>query len=81
MVDITTVYLSRMENGDAKPMLDVHATLCEFLDCDLSFLFCRVFIESNHYQCEKVLELFQAYVPKVKSVELYILEQLSKYLL
>ena len=78
MADITTVYLSRIENGHAKPSLDVYETLCEFLDCDLSYLFCGVSVESNHYQCEKVLELFQLCSPKVKPVALCILELLSK---
>lgn len=78
MADITAVYLSRIENGHAKPALDVYETLCEFLNCDLTYLFCGVSVESDHYQCEKVLELFQACAPKVKPVALYILELLSK---
>lgn len=78
LVDITTVYLSRIENGHAKPSLDVYGTLCEILGCDLSRLFCETSVESNHYQCEKVLELFQACTPKVKPVALCILELLSK---
>lgn len=77
MADITTVYLSRIENGHARPALDVYARMCEFLDCDLSYLFCGVSIESNHYQCEKVLELFHACAPEVKPVALNILELLS----
>lgn len=78
MANITTVYLSRIENGHAKPALDVYETLCEFLDCDLSYLFCGVSVESNRYQCEKVLELFHSCAPKVKPVALGILELLSQ---
>lgn len=77
-VDITTVYLSRIENGHAKPALDIYGALCEILDFDLSRLFCETSMESTHYQCEKVLELFQACAPKVKPVALCILELLSK---
>lgn len=29
------------------------------------FPFCEVFVESDYYQCEKVLESFQAYMSKV----------------
>ena len=78
MAEITTAYLSRIENGHAKPALDVYEALCEFLDCDLSFLFCGVSVQSNQYQCEKVLELFHACTPKVKPIALCILEMLSK---
>lgn len=78
MDDITTVYLSRIKNGHTRPTLDVYEALFKFLDCDLSYLFSGVSVESNHYQREKVLELFQACAPKVKPIVLCILELLSK---
>ncbi|MGO5023331.1 helix-turn-helix domain-containing protein [Lawsonibacter sp. LCP25S3_G6] len=78
MADITPVYLSRIENGHAKPSLDVYERLCGFLDCDLAYLFCGVSVESNHYQCEKILELFQLCTPRVKLAALHILELLSQ---
>ena len=78
MVDITTIYLSRIENGHAKPTLDIYALLCDKLQCDLGHIFCAASTESPNYQCDKVLELFQSCALHVKPIALSILEQLIK---
>ena len=78
MVDITTIYLSRIENGHAKPTLDIYALICNKLQCDLGYIFCAASTESPNYQCDKVLELFQSCAPDVKPIALNLLEQLAK---
>lgn len=78
MIDITTVYLSRIENGHAKPSLEIYSSLCQALHCDLSYIFGGVTVEAPDYQCEKVLELFHSCAPKVKTVALNLLRDLSK---
>lgn len=78
MVNITTVYLSRIENGHAKPTLEVYAAICEALKCDLANIFCAVSMESESYQCERVLDLFRSCAPNIKPIALNILEIISK---
>ena len=77
-IDITTVYLSKIENGHAKPTLDLFASICGAIGCELPSLFCDTTPDSKSYQCEKVLELFRACAPEVKPIALTLLEELSK---
>lgn len=77
-VNISDVYLSRIENGAAKPTLDVYANICSTLRCDLSALFSNVSTESERYQSDRILELFQSCTPRVKPVVLDLLEKLSR---
>lgn len=77
-VDISTVYLSKIENGHAKPTLEVYSNICAALQCDLAGILCDTATESKYYQCEQVLDLFQACSPKVKPIALCLLQELSK---
>lgn len=74
---ITTVYLSKIENGKVHPTLEVLNSICSVIKCDLGAILLNSVSESNAYQNEKVLQLFHACSPEVKPIALEILEQLS----
>ena len=76
--DITTVYLSKIENGKVHPTLDTLSTICHILDCDLGRILLDSSSESTSYQTEKVVQIFNACSPSVKPIALNLLEQLSK---
>ena len=76
--DITVVYLSKIENGRAKPTIEAYSAICEVLQCDLSTIFSDVATTSRDYQNERVTELFRACSPEVKPIALDLLEKLSK---
>lgn len=76
--EITPVYLSKIENGHAKPTLDTLAALCSVVGCDLGGLLLDTVPDSQQYQSERVVEVFHACAPEVKPIALSLLEQLSK---
>lgn len=76
--DITTVYLSKIENGKVHPTLDTLSVVCSVLDCDLGRILLDASSESNLYQAERVMQIFNSCSPSVKPIALNLLEQLSK---
>ena len=78
IVGITTVYLSKIENGKVHPTLEILSSLCNALHCDLGKIFLDTEIESDKYQNEAVVDMFQKCAPHVKQTALRILEELSK---
>ena len=78
MVDITVVYLSKIENGKVRPTLDTLSNICSSLNCDLGEVLLNVTSESNKYQSEYVVKVFNACSSHVKPIALSLLEQLSK---
>lgn len=76
-IDISTVYLSKIENGKVHPSLERLERLCSFLHCDIGAVLSNVTVESNTYQNERIVHLFNACAPKVKPIALGVLEQLS----
>ena len=76
--DITTVYLSKIENGKVTPTLTTLDAICSILNCDLGSLLVNSSVESNQYQAEKVIKLFNACKPEVKQIALNLLTDLSK---
>jgi len=77
-VDITTVYLSKIENGHVRPTLDLLGQLCSALNCDLGTILLNTSPTSSKYQNEEVINLFNACAPKVKPIALELLDKLSK---
>ncbi len=77
-VGITVVYLSKIENGHVHPTIDLLQTICEALHCDLGSIFQDASPASSNYQNEKVMNLFNACSPKVKPIDINLLEQLAK---
>lgn len=75
--EITTVYLSKIENGHVHPTLDLLDSICSILDCDLGEILLDVSPRSKNYQNEKVIELFNACSPQVKPIALELLAKLS----
>ena len=45
--DITTVYLSKIENGKVTPTLSTLDAICSILNCDLGSLLANSSVESN----------------------------------
>lgn len=76
--DITTVYLSKIENGKVHPTLDTLSAICTVIDCDLGAVLLNSASESKDYQSEKVVQLFHACAPEVKPIALELLKGLSK---
>lgn len=78
LVDITTVYLSKIENGHVHPTLDLLSSICSILNCDLGTILLDISPASNNYQNERVIQLFNSCSPQVKPIALELLEKLSK---
>lgn len=76
-VEISTIYLSKIENGHVRPTLEVLAAICDALNCDLGYILSDISLQSNTYQNEQVVQLFNACAPKVKPIALELLKQLS----
>lgn len=75
--DITTVYLSKIENGHVRPTIDILSAICSIIDCDLGSIFLNIAPTSNQYENDRVIRLFNACSPKVKPIALELLERLS----
>ena len=77
-IGITSVYLSKIENGHARPRLDLYFSICECIGCDLVDILCNTSTREKEYQSEKVVDLFSKCAPEIKPIALDILEKLSE---
>ena len=75
--DITTVYLSRIENGKVTPTLDTLSTICTVINADIGMVISGCQSDNKEYGNDMVLELFRACSPEIKPVALKILKELS----
>ena len=75
---ITTVYLSKIENGKVHPTLDTLGAICSVINCDLGSLLLHSNLESSNDQIERIVQIFNSCAPNVKPIALSLLEQLSK---
>lgn len=75
-VFLSTVYLSRIENGKVFPTLETLSSLCEALGVSLGWLFSGTKVERSDYGNEQVIELFQSCKGRVKPIALHILQEL-----
>lgn len=75
---ITTVYLSKIENGKAAPTLDTLAQICTVIRADLAYIICGGALTGEQTADEPVLELYHACAPEVRPAALKILRELSK---
>ena len=75
---ITTVYLSKIENGKAAPTLDTLARVCAAICADLAYIICGGASTGEKSADEPVLELYHACAPEVRPAALKILRELSK---
>lgn len=78
LADITTVYLSKIENGRVHPTLDLIDSICSILGCDLGYVIANSSPTSNNYQTEHIVQLFNSCSPEVKPIAIELLEKLSK---
>ena len=76
--EITTVYLSKIENGHVNPSLEALNRICLAIHCDLSEILSDTTPYADRYQNETVIRLFRACSPAVKPIALELLESLSK---
>lgn len=77
-VDITTVYLSKIENGKVQPTLKTLDAICVALGHTLEDILLNSTTESGQYQNERIVQLFNACSPEVKPIALDLIEHLSK---
>ena len=75
---ITTVYLSKIENGKVHPTIDTLSSICDVINCDLGRILLDTASESNNYQSETVVRLFHSCSSDVKPIVIKLLEQLAK---
>lgn len=75
-VNITVVYLSKVENGRVHPTLELLDRLAAELQMELAAVLTGVQLESTAYGNEHVLRLYSSFSPAVKQVAMGILEQL-----
>lgn len=75
--NITTVYLSKIENGKVTPTLDTLGAICTVISADLGYIISGCQYGQKIYGNDTVVELFQACSPDVKPVALKILKELS----
>lgn len=75
---ITTVYLSKIENGKVKPTIDTLANICDIINCDIGSVLLNSVSESDQYQNETIVRLFRACSADVKPIAINLIEQLSK---
>lgn len=76
-VGITTVYLSKIENGHVRPTVDMLDAICSALGCGLDAIFADAPVLPDR-QSERAAELFGACLPSVKPLALELLEGLSR---
>ena len=75
--NLTVEYISKIENGKAKPTIDTLGMICEAIDCDMGFLFSGVSIDSKHYKLDEICRLFQNCKPEIKPIALDLIRKLS----
>ena len=76
--DITTVYLSKIENGRVHPTLNILSAICTVIDCDIDTILLNSSSEASNYQSEQLVQLFHACSPEIKPIALELLKGLSK---
>ena len=75
--DITTVYLSKIENGKVAPTLDTLGAVCAAVNADLGYVLSGCQYSQKTYGSETVLQLFQSCTPEVKPIALAVLKDLA----
>ena len=75
---ITTVYLSKIENGKVTPTLDTLGEICTAIGADLGYVVAGSQYNQKTYGNEAVVALFRACCPEVKPIALRILKELSE---
>lgn len=74
---ITVEYLSKIENGKAKPTLDTLGKICEVLNCDMSCLFSGAVTGLENYKLEEISMYYQNCKPEIKPLALDLIKKLS----
>ena len=72
--DITTVYLSKIENGKFTPTL---GAVCAAVEADLGYVVSGCQYSQKTYGSETVLQLFRSCTPEVKPIALAVLKDLA----
>lgn len=77
-VNITVVYLSKVENGRVHPTLELLDSLCEALDLRLSDVLTGIQTQEADFGNERAVQLLQKCAPNVKEAALDVLERLCR---
>jgi len=75
---ITTVYLSKIENGRVSATLETLGKVCKILEIELGYIVSGCHCEGNTYGNETVLELYRACSPEIRPAALKILRELAR---
>lgn len=77
-VGISSVYLSKIENGRVHPTIELLNQLCIATKTELGNLFANSSSESASYQTEVIVSLFRSLSPKVKPIAVELMESLNR---
>ena len=75
--NITIEYLSKIENGRAKPTLDTLSKICEMLDYDMANLFAGSLPGLQNYKLDDISRYYQRCKPEIKPIALEIIKKLA----
>ena len=75
--NITVEYLSKIENGKAKPTLDTLGKICELLDYDMANLFAGSLPVLQNYKIDDISRYYQSCKPEIKPIALEIIKKLA----
>ncbi len=76
--NISTVYLSKIENGKVSPTLDTLAAICTAIDVDLGFIISGSQYDRTEYGNEDILKYFRRCAPDVKPIAITLVKNLAK---
>lgn len=76
--NITIEYISRIENGKAKPTVDTLGIICDRLSLDMGSLFSGVIVELENYNNNELSTLYQKCKPEIRTIAFELMDKLSK---
>lgn len=76
--NLTTEYLSKIENGRVRPTIDTLAIICTILNFDMSELFSGVLVDLSNYKADVIVHYYQQCSPEIKPIALDLIKKLSK---
>ena len=75
---ITVEYLSKIENGKAKPTIDTLGNICDALGSDMSYLFSGSLVDLSNYKLDDISRYYKDCKPEIKPIALEIVKKLAR---
>ncbi len=76
--EITIEYLSKIENGKAKPTIDTLGVLCKCLNVDMGELFSGVIVDLNNYKQDEIFDIIRKCRPEIRPIAIELMRKLSE---